>query len=161
MKKQKIIKARKKKAAPQDIAPSQPDRRKMLGMIRNGTIGAALLAGGGVYAVTSVRKTLAEFDLSRVGQGTPAIVQIHDPTCSLCQTLQKQTRKALRQFETGQIEFLVANIKTPEGQNMAAMHGVDHVTLLFFDADGAMFHIEEGVQSKDELETIFRREFGF
>ena len=159
MKKQRKQRTAKGKVQAQTVQVLQPDRRKVLRLLRNGTIGVALLASGGVYAVTSVRKTMAEFDLTRIGQGVPVIVQIHDPTCSLCQSLQKQTRKALRRFQDGQIEFLVANIKTSEGQDMAVRYGVGHVTLLFFDAKGHMFHIEEGVQSKDQLETIFRRAF--
>jgi len=162
MKKQKKVQAKKKKTTQPQPAQSAPvtDRRKTLKLFRNGIIGAGLLAGGGFFAVGSVRKTMAEFDLSRIGQGAPSVVQIHDPNCSLCQVLQKQTRRALRAFEEDEITFLVANITTPEGQNLATIHGVGHVTLLLFDEAGQRIAVSQGVQSKQDLETLFRAEFG-
>ncbi|MEM1066658.1 MAG: hypothetical protein AAGJ74_14250, partial [Pseudomonadota bacterium] len=83
-----------------EIAPSE-SRRNTLKLLRNGGIAALVLGGAGVVSVNAVRATIAEQDLTRIGNGTPAIVQIHDPTCAMCTELQRETRKALRGFEKG------------------------------------------------------------
>ncbi|MEO0341862.1 MAG: hypothetical protein AAF198_00350 [Pseudomonadota bacterium] len=140
-------------------AAHKRDRRKALRTIRNVTIGTVLLTGGSVFAITSIRKTMAEFDLTQIGQGAPSIVQIHDPNCNMCRNLQKNTRRALRQFDDGEITYLVANISTKEGQAFAARYGVAHVTLLLFDAAGNLIHVEQGVQTKGHLVEVFADQF--
>ena len=126
-------------AAPPSAATApNVDRRRALIWMRNGLI-ATPFVGAGVYAsVQAVEASICELDLSKVGQGLPAIVQIHDPNCGLCQTLQRQARRALRQHDEAGFRYLVANINTTEGSNFAGRYGVPHVTLLFFDAEGEM-----------------------
>ena len=103
--------AQKKKAAAQVEAPDA-SRRDVLRLARNGSIGAVALAGAGWWVVSGVRATAYEHDLTRVGQGTPSIVQIHDPKCALCTELQRETRKALKAFDEDDILYLVASILT-------------------------------------------------
>ena len=69
-------------------------------MIRLGAycVGGMALVGGGTAFALDFRRKPAEQDLSVIGNGTPSIVQIHDPSCQLCAQLQKETRKALRAF---------------------------------------------------------------
>lgn len=137
-----------------DGARSGRSRRDTLRLLRNGALIAAGLGAVG-FGVTSVQATMAEHDLTRIGKGIPAIVQIHDPQCSLCLALQKQTRKALRRFDSGDVTYLVANINTPEGAALAARYAVPHVTLLLFDGDGDMRQIVRGPSTRDVLETTF------
>ena len=140
-------------------APAQPapTRRDMLKLARNGALGAAALGGVGWFSVSAVRATAAEADLTRIGKGKPVIVQVHDPQCPMCTQLQRETRKALKCFEECDVVYLVANVKGPEGQAFAGIHGVSHVTLVLFDADGTRQQILNGVRSRDELKPIFQR----
>ncbi|MEM9975401.1 MAG: hypothetical protein AAF771_14575 [Pseudomonadota bacterium] len=137
-----------------ETAPSE-SRRNTLKLLRNGGIAALVLGGAGVVSVNAVRATIAEQDLTRIGNGTPAIVQIHDPTCAMCTELQRETRKALRGFEKGAVNYLVANIHSDEGGAFARAHGVGHVTLLLVDREGAVREVLEGVRRRDELERHF------
>ncbi|MCK0103022.1 thioredoxin family protein [Pseudohalocynthiibacter sp. F2068] len=130
-------------------------RRRFLRFIRNGAIALPVFAGVVFFSVQSVQATICEADLTKVGQGKPSIVQIHDPQCSLCQTLQRQIRKALKSFDSDDFTFLVANIKTSDGSAFAARYGVPHVTLLLFDARGEMVQIVRGPSDTDSLRTIF------
>ena len=130
-------------------------RRRFLRLARNGAIALPVLAGVGIFSVTSVQATICEADLSKIGQGGLSVVQIHDPNCSLCRTLQRQTRKALKSFDEDTFTFLVANIKTEDGGAFAAKYGVPHVTLLLFDADGQMVQIVRGPSDTDSLREIF------
>ena len=138
-----------------DAAPSAPDRRDTLRLLRNGALAAAALGGVGVFSVNAVRATAREQDLGRIGNGIPAIVQIHDPSCSLCTELQRQTRRALRAFDEEEVGYLVANINGNDGAALAARYGVGHVTLLLFDGGGEMRQVLHGVRREDELRRHF------
>ncbi len=132
------------------------DRRATLRLLRNGIIGVAVVGGAGVFSVNAVRATISEQDLTRIGNGIPTIVQVHDPSCSMCTELQRETRRALRSFDDGTLNYLVSNITTAEGNAFAAQQGVGHVTLLLFDGAGRRVQVLEGVRRRDELEALFR-----
>ena len=134
-----------------------PTRRDLFRTFRNGGIAAALLGGGGWLVVRDVQATIAEHDLSRIGNGIPTIVQIHDPQCSQCIQLQKNTRSALEGFPDNDLQFLVANIKDARGRRLATEHSVGHVTLILFDADGKRRDILRGPSTIQSLEERFRR----
>lgn len=145
--------ARKQKQAAA-AAATQPDRRDVLKLARNGAIGAVALGGVGWWALSGIRATAAEMDLTKVGNGQPTIVQIHDPQCALCTELQRETRKALKCFD-GQLQYLVASIRTDEGARFAAARGLPHVTLVLMDGTGAVQEVIRGVHSEGELKPRF------
>ncbi|MEP5761165.1 MAG: hypothetical protein ABJ327_17985 [Litoreibacter sp.] len=135
--------------------PASANRRAFLTKVGYGIGGVALLGGAGFYAIKTVRSDLDELDLSQIGNGTPAIVQIHDPSCQLCQSLQRATRDALGEFAPDSLQYRVANIRTSEGATFAARFGVPHVTLLLFDGQGDMLRVIQGVQEAAFLQTAF------
>lgn len=154
MKKSRSQKSKaRKKPAKQALSPQQ-NRRDFMRLARNGVIALPFLGAAGFFGVRSVQATIREADLSLVGNGQAAIVQIHDPSCALCATLQKQTRKALKVYEDDRYEFLVANITTSEGSIFAARFGVPHVTLLLFDGQGELKEIVRGPIETSQLEDI-------
>ncbi|MEM6637490.1 MAG: thioredoxin family protein [Pseudomonadota bacterium] len=144
-----------RKNAPQNTGPEKKDRRAALGMMRNGAVAAVVLGAGGYWGQRAYCATMTEHDLSRVGNGVPTVVQIHDPQCGLCRELQKETRAALRSFDDGSVNYVVANIRTTDGQSFAARHGVGHVTLLLFDGNGILLRTINGVTPRSELEDAF------
>ena len=131
------------------------DRRNVLKHLRNGAFAAMVLGGGGYFATSKVRASIAEQDLSKIGNGTPAVVQIHDPQCPVCIALQKEARHALRNFEDGELEYLVANIKNKKGSELANKYFVPHVTLLLFDGGGTLVKILNGSNNSDFLRNEF------
>ncbi|MEM0949899.1 MAG: hypothetical protein AAGK37_21060 [Pseudomonadota bacterium] len=148
---------RKSNRRPKTKAPEQPSRRDMLKLVRNGGLGAAALAGTGWLGLSAVRATAAEQDLSRIGQGVPTVVQIHDPQCAMCTSLQRQTRKAMRCYAEDQLIYLVASIRTEDGAAFANFHGQPHVTLMLLDGDGEVRNVLQGVRSHDTLKPAFNR----
>lgn len=136
---------------------SRIDRREALGRLRNGALVAVGVGGLGWYVVSEVRAGIEEADLSKIGNGMPTIVQIHDPQCPVCQALQRETRDALERFEDGELQYLVANIRQDKGRRLADKHGVQHVTLLLFDGQGERREILTGPNTSDNLERIFRQ----
>jgi len=92
MKKQRK-KSPAKSKAPQN-APNPPRKKKMtrrelISYAQMGGIGAVALGGGGFFFARSVAAAACEADLTKIGKGTPAIVQI-------CKGRPERLSKALR-----------------------------------------------------------------
>lgn len=155
MKKKRNKPQKRSKAAPLPPQATQKDRRAFLSGTGKLIIGAAVLGGGSVFAVGAVRATVREQDISRIGQGVPTVVQIHDPGCTLCTALQNETRKALKGFAPQELDYVVANVKTDEGSAFAARQGQPHVTLILMDPDGRAVQVLNGPQDRDDLRQIF------
>ena len=160
-KKQRSPKRNQKGAHASDQASEQSrgtpaNRRDFLNRARNWGVVGVLAVGVGWYLIDDVTATIAEHDLSRVGNGKPAIVQIHDPQCSRCRALQRETRHALRTLDDGAIQYMVANVRTNEGRDFAATHRVGHVTLLLFDGEGRRRSVVRGNRDSKTLSTIFQ-----
>lgn len=146
-----------KKRTSVQLAPTAPNRCDMLKLMRNVAIGITVLGGFGYWAAGSFTAYAAEHDLSRVGHGAATIVQIHDPQCPVCTSLQNETRAALNAFDDCGMLYLVADIKTAEGAAFAARYSVPHITLLFFDGDGERLHTVNGMHTHVQLEDMFAR----
>ena len=99
---------------------------------------------------------MREHDLTRLGQGVPTVVQIHDPNCPRCTALQRTARAAMSGFDETELVFLVANITTEEGRAIATANGVGHVTLLLFDGEGRRRQVLQGPSTEAALEDAFR-----
>ncbi|MBO6894242.1 MAG: thioredoxin family protein [Roseibium sp.] len=136
-------------------APQNEGRRSFLKLARNLAIGIGVVGGTGYVFASNVRNTMHEHDLTRVGNGRATVVQIHDPNCSMCLALQRETRKALGMMEDAELDYVVANIRTDKGQTFANRYGVQHVTLLLFDKNGELQHILEGQRGAYQLRNAF------
>lgn len=131
-------------------------RRNFLRLGRNIGIGAVLLGGTGYVFAQNFVSMRHEHDLTRVGNGRPTVVQIHDPQCSLCRSLQADTRKALDMFDEGALDYVVANIRTAKGKTFQNRYGVPHVTLLLFDGKGELQEVLQGQRGAYELRNHFQ-----
>lgn len=159
----KKAKATANTAAPvaNDPKPNaKKDRREVLTTLGLYGVGLAVLGGGGTAFARDFMRNLDEQDLTRIGQGTPTIVQIHDPSCGLCRSLQRETRQALKTFDKADVTYLVANITSAEGAAFAQSRGLGHVTLVLMDGAGTQLHTIHGVTPAAELETSFAQYLG-
>ena len=138
-------------------AKDSPSRRDFLRKMGNRTLIVAVVGGAGWYLVEEVRATIREEDLSRIGNGIPAVVQIHDPQCPRCAALQREAREAMEQFDDGELQYLVANIRSAKGRQLAGAHGVGHITLLLFDGEGERLDVLVGPNTSANLVHAFRR----
>ena len=137
-------------------APASASRRDVLRKVRNGGLLALVAGGGGWYLIEDVRATIREHDLTQIGNGIPTVVQIHDPQCARCIALQCETRDALCAFGDDEIRFLIADISRQDGRQLAAVHNVNNVTLLLFDAEGNRRDVLVGDNTSEYLEEVFR-----
>ncbi|MCP4933389.1 MAG: hypothetical protein GY927_04100, partial [bacterium] len=87
-------------------------------------------------------------DLSVIGNGTPTVVQVHDPSCPSCRALKDNTQAGLKRLGSG-LQYRIASLKTPEGRVLAQRFQVGKITLLIFDGDGEMINSYQGVKSVD------------
>ncbi|MEO9876774.1 MAG: hypothetical protein ABJM26_22115 [Anderseniella sp.] len=151
--------AKKSKPASQAAAPEPVDtgRRGFISSMRNGAIGLVAVGGLGAFVVHLYQSTSHEHDLSRVGNGTASVVQIHDPQCQLCLALQKKTRQALASLDGDKPGYVIADIRTDRGLQFANKHGVKHVTLLLFDKAGKLQQVINGQRGSGELRQAFAR----
>ncbi len=153
----KTVRRNKPKAQPEKEQVHRLTRRVTLGKIAAYGVGGVVLSSGvGAFAL-DLREKLIEQDLSAIGQGTPVILQIHDPQCSMCTALQRQARRALRAIEDDAVLYRVADIHTEEGAAHQRREGLPHVTLVLYDGSGKRVHVIEGVTPADELIEAFRR----
>jgi len=154
-------KRKKQQSEKAQAAPPEPKitRRNMLGLARNGAIGAVVLAGVGYVGTRMYRSYTDEHDLTRIGKGKPVVVQVHDPQCPTCTALQREVRKAMKQFGECDVIYLVADIKQVEGAAFAAVHNVPHVTLVLMDGTGEVTQILRGMRHREELTTILAGHF--
>lgn len=155
-------KKRSKSAEQTTTAPTQASRRGVLGSLAVYGVGAAIVAGGGTALALDFRKKLAEADLDRIGNGQPSIVQIHDPQCGLCATLQKAARRAFADCsdDATEVQYLVANVRSDEGARFQADMGLPHVTLVFFDGAGRHVHTIQGVTPAEDIKSAMTVQFG-
>lgn len=135
--------------------PAAASRRSLLRLARNGAIAMAVLGGGGWLAVRQVQSHYTLRDLSVIGNGTPSVVQIHDPTCPICTRLQKEMLAAAEAFDEGALQVRVATIDSTEGRALASRHGVSHATLLLFDGQGRVRRVLAGANDRDVLRNAF------
>ncbi len=117
-------------------------------------LGVASVAGAvGIHRHDVQSKTL--HDLSVIGNGTPTVVQVHDPSCPSCRRLKGQTTSALK--ASPNIQYRIADLTSAEGREMGAKFGVGKVTLLLFDKKGNHVHTVQGVTPAEQLEATFKQ----
>lgn len=139
----------------QGTNPGHVSRRALMNKLSWLGLAAGLGGGAVFFGARSVTARMAEADLGRIGQGVPAVVQVHDPTCPLCAALQKQARRAMRSFEEDELVFLVADQTTQDGRAFAQQFGVTHVTLVLLDGRGEYVQTLQGVRPESELAPVF------
>lgn len=145
----------KPKHAPQAQVAPKPSRRTLVSSFGYALGAAVLLGGAGFWGFGTVQAAVAERDLTRIGQGTPTIVQVHDTQCSTCIALQQQVRIALDDFDDDALDYRVADLRSDDGSAFAARFGAGHSTLLFFDAQGALSGRLVGPNDSTTLSQIF------
>jgi hypothetical protein len=143
----------------QEEAPKGLTRRGLLYGVGIGTLGLLALGGAGYAGKGMYAQYSREHDLSRIGKGSPAVVQVHDPSCPTCTALQRETRKALKQLDEDGMIYLVADITQSTGQVFSRRHNVPHVTLVLFDGAGNVVEVLSGMRQRDDLLPLFRAHF--
>lgn len=160
MKKSRKPQSTTKKKQPQATAATPKrkatlSRRAVLSNAKFYGVVLFILLGGAYWGVSSFQSSLAEKDLSVLGQGTPVIVQVHDPACQPCIDLQRETRAALSDFDNTDLGYRVADITSEDGLAFATEHAASFATLLFFDGAGEVTRRIRGATDRNTLRAAF------
>jgi hypothetical protein len=86
----------------------------------------------------------------QIGTGLPALVFVYDPNLVVSISQSEQMDKAYDQLG-GQVLFLIAKIKTPEGDKFIAEHQASIAELLLFDPSGKLIKRQSALKSSSEL----------
>lgn len=119
------------------------------------SLGVLGVAAGAISGYDSNQREL--HDLTSIGAGKPVVVQIHDTSCPDCRRLKSRSLHVLE--NQSEIQFRLADISTTEGRELQNKYGVQKTTLLLFDAKGKLIDTVVGLQSNEELESLFARRF--
>lgn len=77
-------------------------------------------------------------DLTQVGNGHYAVVQIFDKNTVQSEELMDTVNKVRRDYEKRGVEFLVADMGTDPGRSFAQSHGAQSATALIFGPRGRL-----------------------
>ncbi len=97
-------------------------------------------------------------DLAQIGKGKNVVVQVHDHNLVGSIDLMEALNK-IRPEYAGSVEFIVADLLTPEGQAFATTHNATSVTLLFFAPDGTQRGEVKGAQDLNALRNSLNQAF--
>ncbi|WP_088279012.1 hypothetical protein [Ideonella sp. A 288] len=98
-------------------------------------------------------------DLTRIGQGRPAVVLAHDSNHTGGFAVM-ELMNAVRGDHDGQVEFLVAHLGLAEGKAFASRHGARDGIVLLFDGQGKRVGALDQPQTTDELRQAMASAFG-
>lgn len=141
----------------QDTPTPKGNRRDFLVNTAIYGTGAAVFLGSGAYFATGWIAAAGEGDISTLGNGVPAVVQLHDPNCPTCNQLRKEARDAACDFGECELQFRVINITSEEGRRLATANNTGNVTLLLMDGEGNVRNILPGMNEAENLKPVFER----
>jgi hypothetical protein len=132
-------------------------KRRTQRVLRGTLLAAVVLALGGGMIYAAQQRAAREYDLTVIGSGVPAVVQVHDVTCPFCNDLRANVRAIEGEFDADELHLKIADIATEEGLRFAARHTEQRrVTLLYFDGAGQLTDVQSGVRTPEELRDAFR-----
>jgi len=97
-------------------------------------------------------------DLTQIGKGKNVVVQVHDHNLVGSIDLMESLNKVRPEYAAS-VEFIVADLVTPEGQAFATRHNVSSVTLVFFAPDGTPRGTVKGAQDTTSLRNSLNQAF--
>jgi hypothetical protein len=101
------------------------------------------------FAVTLMPKAF-KMTHEQIGTGLPALVFIYDPNLVVSISQTEQMNKARDQLGV-QVLFLIAKIRTPEGDQFIAEYQASPAELLLFDPSGRLIKRQFALRNSSEL----------
>lgn len=94
-----------------------------------------VIVGAGALIFTQLPRGVFSTDLSKIGQGTPALVVARDISfVAGAEVMDLLT--AMRPEFGDRVEFLAVNLGNPQGQGFARQHRMQDGTVVLFSGDG-------------------------
>lgn len=142
----------KKRQERRNQARSKRRKRVILSV----AIVALVAVAAGAAVTVYERQEEAVRDLSAVGQGIPAIVQVHDHTCPVCVELKATVDRIEGDFSEERLLIRIADVHTEEGLSFASRYTeARRATLLYIDGEGNLVTEVSGAQGEAALRRTF------
>lgn len=97
-------------------------------------------------------------DLSQIGKGKNVAVLVHDHNLMGSVEFMETLNKLRPEYATS-VEFIVADLTSPEAQTFAATYNVSSVTLVFFAPDGTQRGTARGTSDLAALRNSLNEAF--
>jgi hypothetical protein len=112
-----------------------------------------------IVAVSLLPRGFSE-DTSLIGQGTNALVLVHDN--NIIQSGETMVAmNEVRDEYTDRLEFIVVDIKTPTGKVFTDRHSLQPAALVFFSANGEILQTQYSPQTGESLRQELNRIFQY
>ena len=98
-------------------------------------------------------------DLTVIGKGKPALVQVFDPNQVLSLELMETVNGIRGEYE-GRVEFLLADLNREGGRAFAEQQGTKPPALVMFAPNGAKITTLSGPQTAEDLKKLLGKALG-
>lgn len=115
----------------------------------------AFVLAAGVFVWNQLPKESYPTDLSRIGQGQPALVLTMDGNFMAGMQMMP-VLDILRQEFRSEAEFMVASMGLPEGQAFVQRHQTQDGSVAVFDSSGKRVAVVHGPRTVDELRLLLQ-----
>lgn len=132
-----------------------PAQRQSGAALRSTLITIAIIVAGLALAATLLPRGFSD-DLSRIGQGRPAIVLIHNKEAVYSLELMTLLNRVRPDYED-RVEFLAVDSATESGRRFAGQYGVDDSLALLLDGKGMRLAVIDGVRDETALRAAIDR----
>jgi hypothetical protein len=128
--------------------PASPWRRRL--------IVGGVVVGSGVFIWSRLPKGSYPTDLSRIGQGQPALVLSMDGNF-MGGAEMMNVLNGLRPEFAGSVQFLVASMGLPDGQAFVRQHQTLDGSVVVFDATGQRVAVMHGPRTEAEMRQALQQ----
>lgn len=125
--------------------------------LRSTLITVAIVVLALAFAATLLPRGFSD-DLSRIGQGRPAVVLIHDKEAVASMELMTMLNDIRSDYED-RLEFLAVDAASADGRRFAQGQGLGSSLLVLFDGNGSRVGIVDGVRDPAILRSALERHF--
>lgn len=113
------------------------------------------LIGLAVAAMFAFTPKGFDLDLSKVGQGKPALVFVYDSNLTASQEQAKSLNQA-RDNTEGNVIFLVAKIGRPDAQAFVNKYNLRSIDFALLDANGKLIHTAPGLLTEQQIKAMIQ-----
>ena len=143
--------ARKQQAKAERARIKRRSRLIYVGAAVAGVLAAIVL----LTAMNNRNERLAQ-DLSQLGEGVPAVVQVWDITCPICNQNKTNVERIDQDYSDDELLVRYVDMRTEEAVRFARRYTQNsRQTMLFFDGAGELTNIVTGPLEVNDLRILF------
>lgn len=113
----------------------------------------AILAAAGAFMFSQLPQDIFPTDLSRIGQGTPALVVARDINFVAGAEVMALIN-SIRSEYNDQVQFLAVHLGHPDGQAFARDHAMEDGTVVLFAGDGSPVSILHAPTDSSQIRRL-------